>query len=150
VADENMLEVFRQLHERQNKYTYFLLAAAGAGVAFALDQTRMADLQVSQIPIGVSVLCWGLSFWFGCTNIHYANATLYANHQLLRVRNGQHPRIRAHPEESEAAVEGIESAMESNSENANVNGHRQFRSLVLGAVFYIAWHVWGMYLRGQA
>jgi hypothetical protein len=33
-------EVLRALREAQTKYAYFLLAAAGAGIALAVNQTR--------------------------------------------------------------------------------------------------------------
>jgi len=34
------LELFRALREVQNRYTYFLLAAAGAAIGLAVNQKR--------------------------------------------------------------------------------------------------------------
>jgi len=145
---EEMNEVFRALRESQNKYTYFLLAAAGAAIALAVNQTREAVLAWPQVPLALSVLSWALSFLFGCRHIAYVNSTLYANGEYLRVVSGQHPElVGAHPQLVAAAKEGIRDAMEHNADCANRNGHRQFRFLVAGAIFYVVWHVLEMYLR---
>ncbi len=145
--DENAREVYRALREAQNKYTYFLLAAAGAAIGLAVNQTQGSAMAWSQIPLAAAALSWGLSFLFGCRHLAYVNSTLYANTELLRVRSREHPEAGRHPETIAAASEGIRRAIESNSERANRLGHLQFRFLVGGAVLYIAWHVWEMYLR---
>lgn len=142
-------EVFRALRESQNKYTYFLLAAAGAGITLAVNQTRETALAWSQAPLALGVLSWALSFWFGCRHIHYVNSNLYANATYLQVGDGQHPDVGTHPQRIEAAKDGIRSAMESNADCANRNSWRQFRFLVAGAVLYVIWHILGMYLRGD-
>ena len=141
-------EIYRALRESQNKYTYFLLAAAGAAIALAVNQTHGAVLIWSQVPLAIGVLSWGLSFLFGCRHIAYINSTLYANFELLRVENWQHPEVGIHSQLMAAASEGIQQAIKSNSERANRHSHLQFRFLVMGAVFYIIWHVLEMYLRG--
>jgi hypothetical protein len=44
MATENLREVYRQLRMAQDKYTYFLLAAAGAAIALAVNQTQGAAI----------------------------------------------------------------------------------------------------------
>ena len=123
---EEINEVFRALRESQNKYTYFLLAAAGAAIALAVDQTHVAALAWSQVPLALSVLSWALSFLFGCRHIAYVNSTLYANSEYLQVISGLHPELAdIHPQLVSAAKEGIRDAMEHNSNCANRNSHRQ-------------------------
>lgn len=141
-------EVYKALREAQNKYTYFLLAAAGAAIALAVNQTRGTAMTWSQIPLAAAGLSWGLSFFFGCRHLAYVNSTLYANFELLRVENGQHPEVGAHPQMMAAASEGIRRAIETNSERGNRMGHWQFRFLIAGALLYVVWHVLEMYLRG--
>jgi len=146
---EEATEIYRALRESQNKYTYFLLAAAGAAVALAVNQTHATALTWSQIPLAAGVLSWALSFLFGCRHIAYVNSALYANAEYLRVFSGQHPElVGVHPQLVVAAREGIHSAMEHNADCANRNSHRQFRFLIVGAVFYLIWHILEMYLRG--
>lgn len=146
MADNNIREIYRQHRTAQDKYTYFLLAAAGAAIALAVNQTKGTSLSWSQLPLAIAVLCWGLSFFFGCRHLGYVSFTLFANADLLRVENGQHPLSGNNPQLMATASEGIRQAIESNSERANRLGHMQFRFLITGAVFYIAWHVIEMWL----
>lgn len=57
---EEATEIYRALRESQNKYTYFLLAAAGAAVALTVNQTREAHLAWSQVPLALGALSWAL------------------------------------------------------------------------------------------
>ena len=84
---ENAREVYRALRQAQDKYTYFLLAAAGAAIALAVNQTQGAAMAWSQVPLAAGVLSWCLSFFFGCRHLAYVNSTLYANAEL-RYANG--------------------------------------------------------------
>ncbi len=144
---EELREVYRQLRMSQDKYIYFLLAAAGAAIAFAVNQTQGAVMSWSQLPLGGAVLCWGLSFFFGCRHLAYVGSTLYANAELLRVEGGQHPEVGRHPQMMAAASEGIRQAIEDNSNRANRLGHMQFRFLIAGAILYVGWHILEMWLR---
>jgi hypothetical protein len=141
MADDKSLEVYRQLRTSQDKYTYFLLAGAASAVALAVNRTTGASLSYWQVPLGLAVLCWGLSFYFGCRHIAYVNSNLYANSELLKVQSGTHPLAGRNPQLATAAAEGITKAMEANSEVANRYGHLQFRLLISGGILYIAYHV---------
>ena len=140
-------EVYRALRESQNRYTYFVLAAAGAGIALAVRETSSAGFEWPQIPLAVAAIVWGLSFFCGCRNSALVSSTLYANLELLRVLDGQHPEVGPNQNLIAPASEGIRRAIEANSESANRVGHWQFRLLVLGAALYLAWHLLEMYLR---
>lgn len=139
--------VYKHLREGQDKYTYFMLTAAGAGIALAVNQTQVAPLNWSQCPLGTAVLCWGLSFFCGARHLAYINSTLYANLALLNVEAGLDQRAGQHPQLIQAASEGIRGAIEENSEKASKYAIVQFRLLVAGAVLYVVWHVLGMWLR---
>jgi hypothetical protein len=145
--DENLIEVYRNLQTSQDKYIYFILAATIAAIGFAIMQTQALKLQFSLIPLGISVLSWGLSFYFGCRNREYYNSTLYSNYDLLRVQNGIHPEIGNHPQKIQAASEGIKRAINSNSDKANKLGHLQMKAFFIGVFFYLIWHIFEMYLR---
>lgn len=147
MTNENEREVYRALREAQTRYTYFMLAAAGAAIALALKQTETATLAGSQAPLAIAVLCWGMSFFAGSRNLAYVGSTLFANLELLRVERGGHPELGQDPQMIAAASGGIREAIESNSERANQLGHWQFQLLVAGAVAFVAWHIWEMYLR---
>lgn len=147
MTDENIREVYRLLRLGQDKHVYFLLAAAGAAIGLAINQTHGAVLSKSQFPLAGAVLCWGLSFFFGSRHLDYGSSVLYSNHELLKVEGGQHPEVGGHPQLMAAASEGIRLAINDKSNRANRLGHMQFRFLIVGAVLYIGWHVLEMWLR---
>lgn len=150
MSHETLRELVGTLREEQQKYTYFLLAAAGAAIGLAVNQTQTAALGWDLLLLGVGVSCWGLSFFLGCRYLEYLASTLYSNATLIQVQMGEHPRTGTHPGLIAAASEGIRSAMESNSNRANYLGHWQVRMLIIGALFYLAWHIQGMYLRAAS
>ena len=141
------LEVYRALREAQNKYAYFLLAAAGAAIALAVNQTQGASLTWSQLPLAFAVLSWACSFFFGCRHLAYVSSTLYSNAQLLRTERGGHPVVGSDPQRVAAATAAFRAAAEENANRGNRFGHLQFHLLVAGALAYIFWHVLEMYLR---
>lgn len=150
MSNENLLEVYRQLRQSQDKYTYFLLAAVGAAIGLAINQTQGSALSWSQIPLGCAVLCWSLSFIYGCRHLVYTSTALYANAARIGVERGEDPAVGRHPHMIGAASTRIQKAFEENAERANRNSGWQFRFLVIGAIFYIAWHLLEMLLKTLA
>lgn len=144
---DDQIEIYRQHRAAQDKYVYFLLAAVGAAIALAISQTQGAKLALSQVPLGIAVLLWGLSFICGCKHLAYVECTLFANGALLKVQAGADPRTGQDPQLIAAASEGIRSAIDGNSSKAQLYGRLQFTLLVLGAMCYVGWHVFEMWLR---
>lgn len=140
-------EIVRTLREWQSKYTYFLLAAAGASIGFSLSQTQGSALSWSQVPLGLAVFCWGVSFFCGCRHLEYVSSTLYSNAELLIVESGEHPEVGGHPAMVQAASEGIRQAMAGNKKKAGSLGQYQFQALICGASFYVGWHILEMWFR---
>jgi hypothetical protein len=65
---------------------------------------------------------------------------------LLRVGAGLDASIGTHPEKM-AAQEGIRTGIEKNANKTTSLGRRQLWFLILGAIFFVAWHVTEMWLR---
>lgn len=131
----------QQLGDAQSKYIYFLLAISASCIALSVQRTTGHYLSWDLFPLGLAVISWGGSFFAGCRNRLYFSSTLYANLALLQVQEGNHPGVPYHPDAIAAASEGIRKAAEHNSSMANFWGKLQFRLLVLGAVFFITWHI---------
>jgi hypothetical protein len=68
-----------------------------------------------------------------------------ANYDLLRVEEGLHPQFSNHPQ----VVEVLTEATREMADRTGRWGAWQFRFLILGAVFYVLWHVIEMALRTQ-
>jgi hypothetical protein len=140
-------EVYKVHLDSQRKYTYFLLAAAGAAIGFAIKQTENATLNWYQIPLGLSVIFWCTSFLCGCRNLQYVTSTLFANFELLKVEGGRHSKVGNHPDLMMVASEGIRSAIDKNSVRAGLFYRAQFTFLIIGCACFIIWHILQMYLR---
>lgn len=147
MPDDNFREVYRQARTSQDKYAYFMLAAAGAAIAFALNQTQESTLSWPQIFLGGAVLSWGVSFWFGRRHITYMGSNLYANLELLRVQAGEHPMAGNHPQAMEAVSQAIRESIKDNAHCAGRNARWQWRCLIFGAILYTVWHVVEMWER---
>ena len=138
-------DIYKASREGQDKYTYFLLAAAGAAIAFAVTQSQTATLTWSKLPLAVAVLSWAFSFYAGCRQLRDVANVMQANYDMLRVQEGLHPQFPSHPQ----VVEIIEEAVRDLADKTGRWGAWQFRFLILGAVFYVLWHVTEMALRTQ-
>jgi hypothetical protein len=138
---ENRIEVYRQFRASQDKYCYFLLAAAAAAIAFAVQRTEGMGLNLPMIPLGIAVLAWSLSFFAGCRHLAWHGAALYANMGLLSLQAGDHPNDPGHPELRQAAADGIRDAVEGHSSKAVSWARTQFSSLIFGAICFLCWHV---------
>ncbi|SFJ53841.1 hypothetical protein [Bradyrhizobium sp. cf659] len=136
-------DIYKASREGQDKYTYFLLAAAGAAIAFAVTQSQTATLSWSKLPLALAVLSWAFSFYAGCRQLRDVANVMSANYDMLRVQEGIHPQYPNHPQ----VLEIIEEAVRKLADKTGRWGVWQFRFLILGAVFYVLWHVTEMALR---
>ena len=145
MADDGTTELWRQHRIGQDKYTYFLLAAAASGIAFSVQKTEGLTLSWQLLPVGLAVLAWGGSFYCGCQSLIWVQTALYANFSLLQLSRGTHPQQPAHPDHVRAATEGVRMAVDSNVSKAQFNARWQFRLVIVGALLFIAWHIWRLY-----
>jgi hypothetical protein len=144
-VEDDLKELHRAHTAAQDKYTYFLLAAAGAAIAFAVQKTEGLPLSWWLLPVAGATLAWAASFYCGCQNLSWVGSALSANFALLQLRSGTHPKQPPHPQIVEAAAKGTLSAIESNTQKARLYGVWQFRLVVLGAVLFIAWRILEMW-----
>jgi hypothetical protein len=147
MSEESYREVYRQLHSNQNKYIYFMLAAATSAIAYALNRAQDRLLTLSLIPWGLALILWGLSFCFGCFHLLYINSTLFANAKLIQIQRGEFPESGKNPELIKTASKIVLTAMEKDSDRASRFGHLQFWFFISGVFAYIAWQILEMYIR---
>ena len=142
------IELFRTHSAAQERRAYFLLAAAGAAIAFGVTRTSDTVWSDSTWLWFASIACWALSFYCGLRHMAYVSSVIYANSDLLRVTAGRHPEVGGSLQLMTVASEGIKSAMKKNTRRSAIYADLQFIFLVLGGAVFIAWHVFEMYLRG--
>lgn len=139
--DGAMSDIYKALQTGQEKYTYFLLAAAGAAIGFAVQKTDGLRFSWWLLPVGLATICWAASFYAGCQNLLWVQSTMTGNMALLQLQNGTHP---AQPRGGDyliAAIDGTREATHANAGTAQGYGKWQFRYLVLGSALFIAWRV---------
>ena len=126
------------------RYAYFLLAVAVVAIAYALSATRYSDLAPSEIPLGLAVLCWFASFYYGCQHVESHFNSLRFTALLRQARDGGAP---ADPETKLPTPEAAEKALRRANSRMLQTGRLQFRLLILGGLFYLGWHLMEMFLR---
>ena len=113
MGNEVLIELYKQHRVGQDKYAYFLLAVAASAVGFAVQKTTGVGVQWSQLPLAVATGLWVMSFFFGCKHLLWSQAALTANIDLIKNMLSK----------------------------AMFYGKWQFLLLVIGAVFFLVWHV---------
>ena len=135
------LELQKQHQTSQDKYTYFLLAAAGACIAFAMERALGVPITWPLLFLAIAVICWALSFYCGCKCANTVQALLRANSNLLSLYAGTHENQPQQPELMAAAIRGVRSAMEQNMKRATQLNDWQFRFFVIGGISFVFWRV---------
>ena len=143
MADETYLAVTRTHDDLYIRHAFYLLAVVGAAVGFALNQTKGAVLAYSQIPLGLAMLSWSLSFYFGLRQLRSVLMTLNVNSLLLAVESGHHPEWSHIPETPEI----LKDLVAQHGTHAGRFHLWQVQALLTGVFFYVGWHVLEMYLR---
>lgn len=127
--------------ERGQKHTYFLLAAAGAAIGFAVQKTEGINFDQWALPVALAVLCWGLSFYCGCKNVNYLQSALGSNFLLMQLHDGIAKNQPGTPEELAVALRVTNEAVTAKGRKASFYSGWQFRFLITGSGFFIIWHV---------
>ena len=118
---------------------YYLLAATGACIGFAINKTDEAVASWQQIPWGVAVICWALSLYFGSRIL--IKETEYMAHvaRVDMALNGDDPNVQPDPQVTQQLLQW--------AQQKGRWKQWQFTLLLAGAVFFIIWHVLEMYMR---
>ncbi|WP_218243252.1 hypothetical protein [Comamonas fluminis] len=139
---ESTISEIHKLHSQgQDKYTYFLLAAAGAAIGFAVQKTDGLPLSWWLLPVGIATLCWAASFYCGCRTLDRVSASMSANYNLLQLKQGSHPNQPPHPQITEVALREVLSAFERNIQSALKFAIWQFRLLIAGSILFVSWRI---------
>jgi hypothetical protein len=99
------------------------------------------------LPLGAAILCWGISFTFGCLHLQYNGSVLWNNFDLIKVQRGEHELLGNHPEAMAIGDHAIRRRIKAQSVWAARYDRWQFWLLVAGAALYVGWHIFAMYLR---
>ena len=134
-------ELHKQHQASQDKYTYFLLAASGASIAYATEKSMGVPLSWHLLLLALAVGAWSLSFYCGCKCANTVQALTRANSNLLSLNAGTHESQPQQPELVAAAMRGVQAAIDTNMKLATMFNDWQFRLFVFGGVLFVTWRV---------
>lgn len=139
--DGAMSDIYKAHQTGQEKYTYFLLAAAGAAIGFAVQKTDGLRFSWWLLPVALATVCWVASFYSGCQNLVWVQSTMTRNMALLQLQNGTHPMQPPGGDYLNVAIDVTREGTHKDAGRAQGYGIWQFRLLVLGSVLFIAWRI---------
>lgn len=147
MAADTELTLYTIMQEMRQKYTYFLLAATAASVGFAVTQTKDAHISCDMIPLGLAIMFWALSFYFGCRYLHKRSVAIGTNIELLKLREGRHPQAGTNAESIAIGLSVMEPNYKTTNNQVGFAYRWQFRLFILASVAFLAWHIWQMWVR---
>ncbi|MEX3969760.1 hypothetical protein [Paraburkholderia caribensis] len=124
-----------QIQDSRQKYTYFLLTAAGACVGYAVEKATGPALQWRSIALAASLVAWAVSFWFGCCAVKRNEYGLQYNHAWHVAARSTTDKV------------VLDSLMTSESRSSACSGRWQFRFFVVGGVAFVLWRLLELPLR---
>ena len=153
--DDNSLEIFRQHTVAQQRFVYFMLALSATSIAFVVQQTMGRSLAYSLIPLGITVIAWALSLYFGLQNRRSAIETHSANLDSVLLNTGKisNTLFKIVPPDltsSQVLVafkKIIAEVMEKHSNQSAKYSKRQFKWYIFGVFAFFVWYILEMYLR---
>lgn len=138
---DDLLHLNRTHAEGHSKYVYFLLAATGAALGYALQKLDSSTLNM-QVWFGLAAIaCWLISFLCGCRHITTIQSTILSNYQLLQLQQGSHPMQPRSQEERQIAWSVTANAIESKNNRAQLFFRLQFWLLAIGVMLFATWRV---------
>ena len=133
-----MSEIRNQLAEHyrqsQGKNAYFLLAASASAIGFAITQLKVEPLTCIHIPLGISFLLWGISFYSGQRYLQWLISIVGKNLDYLSTN--YFPEI-----PDELKKESLNKTKEIHDSKTKFYGPLQINTLFFGAMFYISYHL---------
>lgn len=124
-----------------SKYVYFLLAATGAALGYALQKLDNSAFNC-QAWFGLSAIgCLLISFFCGCKHITAIQAAIFSNSQLIQIQQGSHPMQPVSQKEVEIARRVTSQALESKNNKAQTFFQLQFWLWAVGVLLFAMWRV---------
>jgi hypothetical protein len=150
MADNGAKDLYLLHRQGQDKYTYFLLTAAAAGLGFAVQRSDTAPVDATLLILAAAALSWLGSFFCGVRNVSWVQTALYANYGLLQLKGGTHPQQPPDAASTELAIQGVMKALDHNSEKVYRFANWQFGLLVAGGALLVLWQAVRLILKACA
>lgn len=124
-----------QIQDSRQKYTYFLLTAAGACIGYAVEKASGPALQWRSLALAVSLAAWAISFWLGCRAVNRNEYGLKYNHAWYVLAQSHIDKL------------ALESLMSEESRSSDSSSRWQFRFFIIGGTSFVIWRLLELQLR---
>jgi len=141
--DDRMMEVYRQMSQQQEKYTYYIIALCVSAIGFSVYCTLGKSLHWSQIPLGFAVFSWGISIFGGLKYIEVTFRIKFRNFQKLEIRAMEQA---MNPGVYQLAKDKIDDSIELYSKKSNFLTAIQEYAFYFGVISFLIWHIFEMAL----
>jgi len=138
---EKNFELWKLEWDAQSRYVYFLMAAAGACIAFAIQRTIGNSLHWQLLIWGGAVLCWSVSFVAGCANRILNRRALNTVFQQWRIRAGEDPVSGTDETLQQEQLRKIKAELPGRARWLERWSDWQQYTLAAGAILFVLWHV---------
>jgi len=126
-----------ELDKIGTRFDQFIIAVNGALIAYAFKQIEGHELALTQIPLGLAIVSWGFSFFFGVSSVRRLISTriigVLKDTDIIK-QNQQYSTI-------------VRDKFNEVGKKANNLNKRMFQFLYIGGIFYIIWQILEMALR---
>lgn len=141
-TDNRILEVYRQLSQSQEKYTFYVTALCVSAIGFSVYCTMGKPLSNIHYPLGAAIISWALSIFCG---LKYVEKTM--NAKFFNLEKLQHSlKIGTmSSEEYQNRQLYFQEMIKTNTTKSRQFSVVQEYTFYSGVVFFIIWHILEMY-----
>lgn len=82
-------EIYRSLSQLQEKFVFYIIALNVAAIGFSVYLTLGKPLVLTQVPLGLAVLSWAVSIWFGMNYLKKLVDSKSVNFEMLKLEGSR-------------------------------------------------------------
>jgi hypothetical protein len=82
-------EIYRSLSQLQEKFVFYIIALNVFAIGFSVFLTIEKPLVLTQIPLGIAVVSWALSIWFGMNYLKKLIDAKSINFEMLKLEGSR-------------------------------------------------------------
>jgi hypothetical protein len=139
-------QIIKEHKERQEKFVYYLIALAVSSIGFSVYNTLNIKLNITQIPLGIALFCWGASIFCGITFLKVTLSILYDNNRYFDIENGLDSDIGKDPQKIKIALSSFKPILIEKASKVSKYFNWQIGLFYIGIILFLFWHVIEMYL----
>lgn len=142
---KEQLELHREFRDKQEKYAYYVIALCIAAIGFSVTQTIGQPLKNIQIPLGLAIICWGISINCGLRFIGIIVSSIHRNSMYFDLIQGKDSIAGKHPEKIEIGLEVYHKGSDELSKKSSSLYNWQERLFYIGIILFITWRLLEMF-----